>query len=135
MVNLVRDNLVKWWSLRLQVGCDQTGFMRVSMSIDTKSCVSIDSNYSISTDSRSRWSSWVPNISKMFQISPKCSKSITYLQNTSDLINIINRLYNIIIISKNTYKLWMKMGQIHSLSTPTDLPFCLSSSKINRQSL
>ena len=52
----------------------------------------------------------------LLQISPKCSKIISYLQNTPDLINIINKPYNIIVIRKNTYKLWMKMGQIHSLS-------------------
>ena len=54
----------------------------------------------------------------LLQISPKCSKIITYLQNIHELINIINKLYNNINISKNTYKLWMKTGQIHSLSTP-----------------
>ena len=58
----------------------------------------------------------------VLQISPKCSKIITYLQNIPDLINIINRLYNNIIISKNTYKLWMKMGQIHNISE--DHYFC-----------
>ncbi|CAN6836931.1 unnamed protein product [Brassica oleracea var. botrytis] len=51
----------------------------------------------------------------LFQISPKCSKIITYLQITPDLINIINRLYNIIIISKNTYKPWIKVDQIHGI--------------------
>ena len=52
----------------------------------------------------------------LLQISPKCSKIITYLQITPDIINIINRFYNIIIDSKNTYKPWIKMGQIHCLS-------------------
>ena len=57
----------------------------------------------------------------LLQISPKCSKIITYLQNTLDLINIIIRLNYIIIVSKDTYTLWMKMGQIHSLSMALSL--------------
>ena len=57
----------------------------------------------------------------LLQISLKCSKIINYLQNIPDLINIINKLYNNINISKNTYKLWMKIGQIHSLSRGTHI--------------
>ena len=60
----------------------------------------------------------------LLQISPKCSKIITYLQNIHDLINIINRLFNNINISKNAYKLWMKMGQINSLSIFQDTLCC-----------
>ena len=52
----------------------------------------------------------------LLHISPKCSKIITYPQITPDLINIINRLYNIIISSKNTYKPWVKVGPIHGQS-------------------
>ena len=40
---------------------------------------------------------------------------LTPTQITPDLINIINRLYNIIIISKNTYKPWIKVDQIHGI--------------------
>ena len=47
----------------------------------------------------------------LLQISTKYSKIITY-----DLINIINRFYNIIIRSKNTYKPWVNVDQIHGLS-------------------
>ena len=102
--------------------------------VDRCQDVNIDRLFLFNVD---RWSSRVfaPNISRMLQISPECSKIITYLPITPDLINIINRLYNIIIISKNTYKPWIKMDQIHGLSTPPDLPFCLSSSKTNMQSL
>ena len=71
----------------------------------------------------------------LLQISLKCSKIITYLQITPNLINIINRLNNIIVDSKTTYKPWIKMGQIYGLSIFPDLPFCLSSSKTNMQSL
>ena len=52
----------------------------------------------------------------LLQIFPKWSKMITYLQIILDLINIINRLYNIIISYKNTYKPWVKVGQISGLS-------------------
>ena len=110
-LKLVKGNLVNCWRLGLQVGCDQTSFMCASLSIDVLMWTSIDIFFSISTDGRARWSSRV--------LAP----------------NIINRLYIIIISSNDTYKPWVKVGQIHGLSTPPDLPFCLSSSKTDGQSL
>ena len=60
---------------------------------------------------------------------PKDTKITTFLQIVPELVNTLNRLYIVVICYWKNYKPWLKVGKILGLSTPLDIPFCLSSSK------
>ena len=62
-------------------------------------------------------------------LSPKYTKSTTFLQITPRPENILERLQNNYNVFKKTYIPWLKVGKIYGISTPPDILFCLSSCK------
>ena len=66
---------------------------------------------------------------------PKDTKITTFLQIVPEPVNTLNRFYIVVNIHQKTYRSWLKEGKIYGLSTFLDLPFWLSSSKTDGQSL
>ena len=86
-LKLVRGNLVNWWSLGLYVGWNQTGFCALrcrSLSHDVHQSIIVSKcRPLVLLDGQ---------LGCFLQLSPKCSKIITFSQITPDPINILNRL-------------------------------------------
>ena len=123
-LKLARGNLVILVGLGLKVGWNQSGLCALRRWSTTQS-VSIDYH------PRSSIARLVDDQLRIFIIlSPKCTKITNFLQITPKPENLLKRLQNNYNVFKNTYIPWLKVGEIHSISTPPNLLF-----QNNKQSL